>query len=56
MMVMSLIEWVDWYRDPETGEDVWTRKYLLERGYCCGGECRHCPYNDSGDEVLVGDV
>ncbi|MEO9022361.1 MAG: DUF5522 domain-containing protein [Ginsengibacter sp.] len=24
---------------------VLTEKYLLERGYCCGKGCRHCPYN-----------
>ena len=39
-----LIEGVDYYIDPETGYDVWTREYLLNRGYCCRGGCRHCPY------------
>lgn len=24
---------------------VLTEKYLLERGYCCGNGCKHCPYN-----------
>ena len=24
---------------------VFTEKYLLERGYCCGNGCRHCPYD-----------
>ncbi len=23
---------------------VLTEKYLLERGYCCGNGCLHCPY------------
>jgi hypothetical protein len=23
---------------------VFTEKYLLERGYCCGNGCLHCPY------------
>ncbi|HEY8413442.1 MAG TPA: ABC transporter substrate-binding protein [Pyrinomonadaceae bacterium] len=23
---------------------VFTRSYLLRRGYCCGSGCRHCPY------------
>jgi hypothetical protein len=23
---------------------VMTEKYHLERGYCCGNGCRHCPY------------
>lgn len=28
----------------ENGLYVFTEKYLLERGYCCGSGCRHCPY------------
>ncbi|HVU54003.1 MAG TPA: DUF5522 domain-containing protein [Puia sp.] len=24
---------------------VLTEKYHLERGYCCGNGCKHCPYN-----------
>ena len=24
---------------------VFTEKYLLKRGYCCGNGCLHCPYN-----------
>lgn len=23
---------------------VFTQEYLLQRGYCCGNGCRHCPY------------
>jgi hypothetical protein len=23
---------------------VLTEKYHLERGYCCGNGCKHCPY------------
>ncbi len=23
---------------------VFTSAYLLERGYCCGNGCMHCPY------------
>jgi hypothetical protein len=23
---------------------VFTEKYHLRRGYCCGNGCRHCPY------------
>jgi len=29
----------------EQGYTVLTEKYHLERGYCCGNGCRHCPYN-----------
>lgn len=28
----------------EDGRVVFTAKYLLDRGYCCGNGCRHCPY------------
>jgi hypothetical protein len=24
---------------------VFTAKYLLERGYCCGYGCKNCPYD-----------
>lgn len=23
---------------------VFTEEYLKERGFCCGNNCRHCPY------------
>ena len=29
----------------EKGKFVWTEKFLLNRGYCCNNNCRHCPYN-----------
>ena len=48
---MKLIEGIDYYIDPETGYDVWTRKFLLERGFCCNGGCRHCPYDTEGRVV-----
>ncbi|QYO65564.1 DUF5522 domain-containing protein [Leptolyngbya sp. 7M] len=25
---------------------VLTERFLLERGYCCGNGCRHCPYEN----------
>lgn len=28
----------------EKGLMVMTKEYLLNRGYCCGNKCRHCPY------------
>ncbi|MDN5203460.1 DUF5522 domain-containing protein [Fulvivirgaceae bacterium BMA10] len=28
----------------EQGLMVFTREYLLKRGYCCKNGCRHCPY------------
>jgi hypothetical protein len=41
---MALIENYDYYFNAE-GLMVLTAKYLLERGYCCGNGCQHCPYN-----------
>jgi len=42
MPKMDLKEGVDFYY--EDGLVVFTGVYLLERGYCCGSKCRHCPY------------
>ena len=41
------VEWIegeDYYVN-EKGLIVFTSKYLLQRGYCCGNGCKHCPYN-----------
>ena len=40
----ELIEGIDYYLNKE-GLLVFTEKYLLDRGYCCGNGCLHCPYN-----------
>jgi hypothetical protein len=40
----ELIEGVHYYIN-ETGYVVFTEKYHLERGYCCGNGCLHCPFN-----------
>jgi hypothetical protein len=37
-----LVEGEDYYR--EGFAIVFTAKYHLKRGYCCGSSCRHCPY------------
>jgi hypothetical protein len=37
------------YSDPQTGNFVFTALALLERGYCCGSGCRHCPYGNGED-------
>jgi len=34
----------DGYIDPSSGLFVMTRTFLLDRGTCCGSNCRHCPY------------
>jgi hypothetical protein len=28
----------------ENGFVVFTARYHLRRGFCCGSGCRHCPY------------
>lgn len=40
----QLFEDVDFYYN-EQGLMVLTGKYLLERGYCCGNGCLHCPFD-----------
>ena len=43
-MKQPLIEGEDYYLN-EKGLITFTEKYHLERGYCCGSGCRHCPFN-----------
>lgn len=43
-MNSKLIKNKDYYFDKD-GLMVFTKEYLLERGFCCGNGCRHCPYN-----------
>jgi hypothetical protein len=38
----KLEEGLDYYF--ENGLMVLTAHFLLNRGYCCGNGCRHCPY------------
>ncbi|HEY9176969.1 MAG TPA: DUF5522 domain-containing protein [Flavipsychrobacter sp.] len=35
---------IDYYINDD-GLLVFTEAYHLQRGYCCGRGCRHCPYN-----------
>lgn len=39
----QLIEGEDFYYN-EDGYVVFTEKYHLQKGFCCGNGCRHCPY------------
>jgi hypothetical protein len=34
---------IDFYYNDD-GLIVFTEKYLLERGFCCNNNCKHCPY------------
>lgn len=38
----KLTEGEDFYL--ENGFLVFTEKYHLDRGFCCGSGCRHCPF------------
>lgn len=40
----ELAEGEDFYFD-ENGLMVFTEKFHLKKGYCCGNGCRHCPYD-----------
>jgi hypothetical protein len=46
----TFVEGLDFYF--EDGLMVLTRRYLLDRGFCCGSGCRHCPYDSSVDTPL----
>jgi hypothetical protein len=39
----KLVEGEDFYYS-EAGFIVMTERYHIERGFCCGNGCRHCPY------------
>lgn len=41
---MSWIEGEDYYLN-EQGRVVLLEKYHMDRGYCCGNGCLHCPYH-----------
>lgn len=40
----NLVEGTHFYFN-EQGYIVLTAKYHLDRGYCCGNGCMHCPYD-----------
>ena len=39
----NLTEGEDYYYN-EQGYIVLTAKYHMQKGFCCGNGCRHCPY------------
>lgn len=43
-MRRELREGTDYYLN-EQGLLVFTELYHLERGYCCGSGCKHCPFD-----------
>jgi Family of unknown function (DUF5522) len=56
MSQKTLIESVDYYINKD-GHMVLTEKYHLEKGYCCGLGCLHCPYDyDNVPEPLRSEL
>ncbi len=43
-MSEPLKEGEDFYYN-EHGMLVFTEKYHIKKGFCCGNGCKHCPYN-----------
>lgn len=43
-MKKQLVEGDDFYYN-ESGYMVFTKKFHLEKGYCCGNGCLNCPYD-----------
>jgi 2-iminoacetate synthase ThiH len=41
-MKQEFIRDVHYYLDGD--KVVFTEAYYLQRGYCCGNKCRHCPF------------
>lgn len=41
-MKREFIENIHYYL--ENGKVVFTEQYHINRGFCCGNKCRHCPY------------
>ncbi|MEI9807270.1 MAG: DUF5522 domain-containing protein [Bacteroidota bacterium] len=42
--MQELIEGIHYYMNA-AGFVVLTKQYHMERGYCCGNGCLHCPFN-----------
>jgi hypothetical protein len=42
----------------ENGYKVFTAKYHIERGVCCGNGCRHCPFEPKHEagNIQVQDI
>jgi hypothetical protein len=40
----AMLQGASTYRDPMSGLLVLTAATLADRGVCCRGGCRHCPY------------
>jgi hypothetical protein len=55
-MENDLKEGIDFYFN-EQGFVVLTEKYHLDKGFCCGNGCKHCPYQyEAVPEPLRSDL
>jgi hypothetical protein len=53
MAEIKLIKEVDYTL--EDGKVVFSREYLLRRGYCCNKRCKNCPWVVERVELGKGD-
>jgi len=44
---MKLIEGIDYFY--EGTKMVFSREFLLARGYCCNSKCKYCPYKEKNE-------
>lgn len=51
-MENDLIENIDYYID-ENGLFVFTKEYHLKRGFCCGNNCKHCPWKKGINDLNI---
>ena len=51
-MRKKLVDGVDfeWVEKDGVKFKLLTRKFLLERGYCCHNACKNCPYTKKKDK------
>jgi hypothetical protein len=55
-MKKEFIEEIHYYL--ENGKLVFTELFHIERGFCCGNKCKHCPYYPKwvkGNKILLED-
>jgi hypothetical protein len=46
-----MIDELDTYTLPETGEMIFTSHFLKKRGRCCRSSCLHCPYGHTLEKI-----
>lgn len=51
-MPITFIKDIDFYE--ENGKVVFTEHFLLNRGFCCGNYCKHCPYGIDIQDAAAG--